>query len=226
MTFPNNIPLTAEIPVWKIHNDSSNVFSSKILVVGNVEALSPLKRSSGLRMQLRKCLIAFLLHPTHIGWQNSPRWILFKTATSTFCNFSSGLSCTEEFPLQWAVLNALPSLWKSNFCLWDNQDNRILVVGICLQSPCFSYLRLLLYCADSGVSTGWGRKQKDPGQRQSLVCAEWVSSGKISPGKDLSPGSAGRTDYDIWKSVLWVTNLFRRAFTGWTLRSQLLENFW
>lgn len=145
--------------------------------------------------------------------------------------FSSGLSCTEEFPLQLTVLNALPLLWKSSFCLWDDQDNRIFVMGIFLQSRCFSYLWLLLCCTDSGVSTDSGRMQKDAvGQRQSVVCVEWVSSGKISPGKDPGPGSAGRTDYAWCLKIgplcckIFQESIYRLP-QGWTLMSQLLETF-
>lgn len=90
--------------------------------------------------------------------------------------FSYGLISTEQFPLQLPALNALPLLWKSSFCLSDDQDNHIFVMGICLQSLRFSYLWLVLWCIDTGVrktSADLWRIQKDfVGQRKSVVCVE------------------------------------------------------
>lgn len=49
--------------------------------------------------------------------------------TRPILQFSCGLICTEQFPAQLAVLNALSFPWKSSFSLSVDQDNHVFVLG-------------------------------------------------------------------------------------------------
>lgn len=61
-------------------------------------------------MQLKKCLMAFFIVP-HAHWlAEVSQMDSVQSCHRLILQFSSGLSCTEQFPLQLSVLNALPLL--------------------------------------------------------------------------------------------------------------------
>lgn len=126
--------------------------------------LSPLRWSQGLRLQLKKCLIAFLLQPLCIGWHKLSQMDCIQNChrhsharTRRILQFSYGLICTEQFPLQLARLCHYSE--RAAFVSQMIRTITFFVMGTCLQH--FVFLISDQCCVVLKTSSDLRRIQKD-----------------------------------------------------------------